>query len=37
VEIIPVWNKSNREHGMLGSKPDVKPIFLTDNASASGP
>ncbi len=22
VEVIPVWNKSNREHGIVGSKPD---------------
>lgn len=23
VEIIPVWNKSNREHGIVGSSPDT--------------
>ncbi|MGB7133680.1 MAG: hypothetical protein WBD46_00215, partial [Acidobacteriaceae bacterium] len=22
VEVIPVWNKSNREHNIIGSEPD---------------
>ena len=24
IQVAPVWNKSHREHGFIGSKPDVR-------------
>jgi tagaturonate epimerase len=29
VEVVPVWNKSNREHNIIGSEPTARPVGVT--------
>ena len=36
VEVIPVWNKSNREHGIIGSEPRSVRDAAQDAAAAAG-
>ena len=36
VEVIPVWNKSNREHTLIGTEPESVLIAVTEAVSSAG-